>query len=187
METKDALKDIADIKALMRHATTTVNRNVGWFFVVWGIIWMVGFGVTQRIGDDARFVWPWLNLAGIAASVVLELRFFGKRSSHTVPGLGRRIVLVFLGSALFGTLLALLLDISSSQDITVLILLLTGLCYFFAGIIGPPKILMLGVILWGVAATGRLLLPAYLPLVVAIAGGGALLGVGISFLARRES
>ena len=186
MDKNDALKEISDIAALMRGTTTKINKNVGWFFIVWGIIWGIGFIVTQIIGNDARFVWLGLNLLGIGLSIYIGRRFFSARSEHMMPGLGRRIVLVFIGTTIFGVMVAMLFGISSAEDITLLIILLSGLCYFIAGIMGSSKNLLLGLILWGAALIGRLAFPAYLPLIVAIVGGGSFLGVGLSFLSRHE-
>ncbi|SLM17385.1 membrane hypothetical protein [uncultured spirochete] len=186
MDEKDALKDIADIKALMRGMTTHVNRNAGWFFIVWGIIWIIGFMTTQVIGNDARFVWLALNILGIGLSFYLLRRFFGKRGGQMIPGLGRRIFLIFAGTAIFGILVGVLFGISSAEDITLLVVLLSGLCYFMAGIVGPAKNLYLGLLLWAASLVGRLAFPSYLPLIVAIVGGATFLGLGISFLLRRE-
>jgi hypothetical protein len=186
MDEKDALKDIADIKTLMRGTTTRLNRNAGWFFIVWGLTWTVGFIITQFIGNDARFVWPVLNLLGIGLSIYIGRRFFGKRGQLAVPDLGRRIILVFVGTTIFGVLVATLFDISSAEDITLLIVLLSGLGYFIAGVMGPPKNLILGLALWCSGLLGKLILPSYLPLIAAIVGGATFLGLGISFLLRRE-
>lgn len=187
MDKNDALKEISDIAALMRSTATRVNRNAGWFFIVWGIIWVVGFIVTQFIGNDARFVWLGLNLLGIGLSIYIGRRFFSEHSEHVIPGLGRRIALVFIGTTIFGILVATLFSISSAEDITLLIILLSGLCYFTAGIMGSSKNLLLGLILWATALVGRLAFPAYLPILTAIVGGGSFLGVGMSFLLRREA
>jgi hypothetical protein len=186
MNEKDALKDIADIKALMRGTATRINRNAGWFFIVWGIIWTIGFVTTQIIGNDVRFVWPILNLLGLGLSFYLLRRFFGKHGGQMIPGLGRRIFLIFAGTAIFGILVGILFGISSAEDITLLVVLLSGLCYFMAGIVGPAKNLYLGLLLWAAALVGRLAFPSYLPLIVAIVGGATFLGLGISFLLRRE-
>jgi len=186
MDEKDALKDIADIKALMRGTTTRLNRNAGWFFIVWGLTWTIGFIITQFIGNDARFVWPVLNILSIGLSVYLGRRFFGKRGEHRIPGLGRRVVLIFVGTTIFGVMVGVLFDISSAEGITLLVVLLSGLCYFMAGIVGPAKNLYLGLLLWAAALVGRLAFPSYLSLIVAIVGGATFLGLGISFLLRRE-
>jgi hypothetical protein len=71
-----------DIKALMRSTATRINRNVGWFFIVWGVIWTAGFVTTQIIGNDVRFVWPILNLLGFVFSFYLLKRSLASAASR---------------------------------------------------------------------------------------------------------
>lgn len=187
MNEQDALKQLSEIKALMRGTASRAGRNAGWFFILWGVIWAVGFTATQLLGDGSRFVWLGLNLFGIALTAYLVRLFFGGRTGQRVTGLGRRIALMFAGFTVFDLLLALLLGITSSRDITLLIILSAGTAYVIAGIVAAPKTVVLGILLWLAAVAGRLAAPEYLPLVTAVSGGGAFLAVGISFLVRKKA
>jgi hypothetical protein len=95
-------------------------------------------------------------------------------------------IFIFAGTAIFGILVGILFGISSAEDITLLVVLLSGLCYFMAGVVGSAKNLYLGLLLWASALIGRLAFPSYLPLIVAIVGGATFLGLGISFFLQRE-
>ncbi|MEN6370046.1 MAG: hypothetical protein ABFD77_10195 [Thermotogota bacterium] len=187
MNERDALKEIADIKAAVQGTATRVGRHAGWFFLAAAVIWTAGFVTTQWLGNDSRFVWIGLNVIGIGVCALLARRFFGKRGEQIVPAVGRRMGLWFVGATIFDVMLGLLLGLTAPEDITLLIALTAGLSFFVAGSVGSYKAQLLGVFLWCATLVGRLAVPSYLPLVVALSGGVAFLAVGISFLLRREA
>jgi hypothetical protein len=75
-EARASLEEIDRIILLTRR--TIANGNAGPILVMWGVIWMIGYGVVQfdpRIGGS---LWIALDAIGIASSI-----YFGSSSRHS--------------------------------------------------------------------------------------------------------
>jgi hypothetical protein len=182
MTEQPSLNDLKEIKTLMGRAKYRIERNAGWFFILWGIIWAMGFAATQFYPDQSGVIWITLNAAGIIGSTVLGAFLFGKRSSHAVTGLGPRIAASGVGSAYFGFLLGFLLKLQTGREITILIVVLAALVYFYNGLFAGIWLSALGVLLAAAVFAADLFFPSAFYLAIGISCGSLVLGSGLFVL-----
>ena len=187
MEYDDALKEIKEIKRSMRTSAAGSGREAGWFFILQGTIWAIGFTISQFWPDAMGTAWIVLNSIAGAATVVLAFLVSGKRATHMVPGLWIKIIVGTLGFAAFGFVIGAEFGISGPRQITFLIVMLGALCYFAFGLATRPVQAVMGAVLGAGAALGNFLVPDWLYLTVALLGGGTLIASGIYVLARRPA
>ena len=92
---------------------TLTRRTIAWscttpLLILWGAIWVVGFGATQFFPVRVYRLWIVLDVAGMVGSVLLFSRFRSSPVKGLHLGLGR-MSLAWLALLGFGTLWATLL------------------------------------------------------------------------------
>jgi hypothetical protein len=145
------------------------------FAILWGTIWVVGFSTSALFPAVAGILWIALDIVGLVASVVL-----GKQYSRRVlsPN-GLRlfwswIALVgYLGLVLF---LARPLP-PLRADMLLVIIIMAG--YVIQGIWLWRGQLIIGLVITAVTLLGGWFLPDYYLWLMALLGGGTLLGTGL--------
>ena len=186
MSSEDAAQHLQDIRAMMLCARRYSEVRAGWFLMVWGLIWIVGFMAGQFIPEVASVIWIILNASGIVASVLMSAFLYGRKSSRRVPGLPRKIALLAVSMVVFEVLAAWLLSLSSPREITLIVVLSSALCYVVAGLISQIRLLVPGAFLAASVVAGHLLVPDFFYLTVAVLGGGALVVTGLLSLRHHE-
>lgn len=186
-EIEAALQDLRLIKSMLAQARGRVSAGAP-FFLVWGIVWLVGF-LLPAAGIGRSFAgWSWLvlDLAGVGASAAIGVRH--GRTGGPLPLLVRQWfwAAAVLTTAVFGMAL-----LAAHFGATLLVVwpigLLVGTWFALGGILfGSATFLLLGA--WLAALSlGVPLLPVGSILqsgVMGALGGGAM--VVASFLVRRE-
>jgi hypothetical protein len=186
MEYDRAVKDLKNIRTTMDRSVSRISKDSGWFFIVQGAIYLVGYLVTQFAPSAAGPLWIALNAAGIAAMILLGAVLYGRKSRQKHPGLAPRIVATALGVVVFDALLILLLRISEPRDVTILIMLSVALCYVLIGVYVRLLMCVMGALLGAVVAAAAVLWPSFLYFSIAVFGGGVFIGSGIAVLLGKE-
>jgi hypothetical protein len=187
-EAAQALRDVESIRS--RSMQLRSYQYAAPQLILWGVFWVIGYGASDFAPDYANHIW-----IGIAALWLLLYVFYFARSSSPASAtvhnaedarLQRRYRLRILGLGLvaclmiFGT--ALIMQ-PRGIEMAAYVPLLVAAAYLGAGFWGAgSRYIVVGLGLATLALAGYILLPQYFLLLMAIAGGGALILTGLWFL-----
>jgi hypothetical protein len=159
--------------------------GAAYHFIVWGLIWLVGFAITHFADrlPAAVGAWHWLvlNLVGNAFSLSFGYRM--RKAFKTLPhdGIGT-IWILFLA---FGALGAFFVRPAGDREGTMLIIIITMLWMSVMGALVNRALLWMAVGVTALSAVSDWLFADVFYLVLALGGGGALIATGIYLLKRR--
>ena len=169
-EAATALRDIADTDA--RSRALRGYRDGARQLLLWGVIWITGYGATGVWGQG-RMIWPPLVVFGIIGSLVIGRRSTGV-AGEPVPGRGLRALMPVILAAFIFSLDAVLHPQTPNQY-AVVPPLAVALAYAMLGSWMRPRFLAIGAGLFALTLIGYFGLPALFPFWMAIVGGGALI------------
>jgi hypothetical protein len=187
MDFEDAARDLKDIKATMERTGAQASRDPGWFFLIQGAVWLVGFLATQFAPSVAGPLWIFLNIAGVAAVSGASAVLYGKKGRQKHPGLASRIVAITIGILVFDALLIFSFGLTGPQDFTLLLVFSGAFCYFIVGLITRQAMSAMGVFIALSVFAAKMLFPTYIYLAIAVFGGGAFIGWGLVILLRKAT
>jgi hypothetical protein len=184
MDSRDASNDLKIIREIMDRTRRMDAGEGGWFMILWGIIWLLGFSGTQFApGPAVGWIWLVLNTIGLGITLWLAIRF----SRNTVRSSTGRVIFLWWASLLvFDGLVAWLFGFEPGPDVALLIVLTIGLGYVLFGLFAHWMISLVGALIAALAAGATVLMPNYLFLSIAIIGGGLLLGTGVWFVRQGK-
>lgn len=172
-EAESALADIEQMVERTRRAVAAghwANQ-----LMLWGIVWMLGFGSTQFLRVNEGVIWGPLSLVGAAVSW-----WIGFRDPRPVRGpVVRRIGCFLLALAGFAVVWAVILHPFNVRHFGAYVATVFMFAYVAGGIWFGRFFIWLGVGVTAAAVTGVLLLPQWLNLWMAVAGGGSLMASGL--------
>jgi hypothetical protein len=185
MDSNRAVDDLKVIRNIMERTRRTAGGYSGWFMVLWGAIWFVGFLGNQFLPAEA-VGWLWLGLTGLGgvSSGWIGVRI--SRRSRVRSPVWRPIVLSFVALFVFVVLIAWLFDLNTSRDIALLIVLTVALSYAQLGFFTHWAISLIGALLAVLVVGASILMPGYFFLVMAFLSGGLLVGSGLWFVRQEE-
>ena len=184
MEPNRAVDDLKEIRHLMERTRRSVGGFAGQFMVLWGAIWFLGFLANQYLPAEA-LGWFWLvaSTLGGAGSAWLGVRL--SRSSGVRSPYWRPIALWMVALMFFVVLIIWLLELRTTREIALLIVLVVSLSYFQAGVFGRWMVSAVGAALGLLAVGTFLLLPDHFFLAMAFLSGGLLIGSGLWFMRHQ--
>jgi hypothetical protein len=179
-EAAQALKNIALVQ---RRASILRGYERGApHFILWGLIWVVGYGLSDFIPSRAGLTWLILNVIGVAGSFLL-----GRAAAVCVPTAGKSHALRF--AALSATALAFILATyyvmqpRAGVQLGAFPALLAAAIYTALGIWRGARWAVSGVVLGLCTVAGFALFKEHFMLWMAVVGGSTLLATG--FWLRR--
>ncbi len=178
-EALDALGEARDAAARTRRMLADAGTSA--VLMVWGAIWIVGFLLTQFLPGVAHWAWLPLDVIGIAATFVIL-----HRSPVRSPA-GRPLFVFWLMLGVYGFLWVMLIAAASPRSVTVTEEQMTAygvtlimFAYVVMGLwLRSALLFWLGLGVTAVATAALFLAEPYFAVIMAFAGGGALLGSGI--------
>ncbi|MBN1934117.1 MAG: hypothetical protein JW934_05610 [Anaerolineae bacterium] len=184
MNSYDALDDLKAIREIMNRTRRTESGEGGWFMILWGIIWLLGFSASQFLPETiSGWGWVVLNTTGITLTIWLAIRMGrGNVKSPT----WRPIFFWWTSLALFDVLLIWLFDLRAGQDIILLMVLTIALGYVQFGLFSHWMISVIGILIAALAVGAALLIPDYFFVAMGLIGGGLLAGSGLWFVRQRK-
>lgn len=191
MQPQEALDDLKAIRQIMERARRASDGFGGWFMVLWGAIWLVGFTGTHILIHLKRYppinwLWAFLDTVGILGSIYLGIRM-GQRARTKSSSLWVPLLLYWLALVAFdGVLIWRLRLYTDPLNFPLLMVLTIALGYIQLGLFIYWGISVIGLFLGLLALALATWLPEYFNLGVALLGGGALIGSGIGFLRWGE-
>jgi hypothetical protein len=179
MDPNQALDDLKTIRQIMDRTQKASGGNGGWFMVIAGVMWLVGFMGNQFLSEKyAGWVWAAANVGGMLAMIWVGMRL-ARHSGMSTP-MWKPIFFFWIALGVFSTLLGWLFHINDGSRIGLLILLVVAMGYAQIGAIFQHWLIGTTGTLIAVLTIGAfLLLPAYFALVMAVLGGGLLIGSGL--------
>ncbi len=186
----EALDDLKAIRQIMERARRTSDGFWGWFLVLWGAIWLVGFlstGLLARAQREAVIPWVWapLNAFGVIGSILLSLQM-ARRARTKSSTIWWPFMLWWFAMMVFDQLLVWFLPIREGHQIAILIVLTIALGYFQMGLFTHWLLSAIGAFIGALAVLTAVFMPQYVGLAMAVLGGGALIGGGLWALRRAE-
>lgn len=179
MEPKEAAESLEIVRRAMAETRQAIARSgTGYFFVIWGLVWMLGYLGSQLLGPYAGYLWLALDVFGGAASVLTALRLARRiRSPY-----GTRIGLVWLVILGYGALFFWVFRPSSPDTGIVFASLFVAYAYVLVGLWTSLPLTYLGLSLTALTIMAWQLFPAYLGYSLAFVGGGGMIVVGLMML-----
>ncbi len=169
-EANDALRDIR--KTEQASSTTYGYRIASPHLILWGVIWMIGYGATW-LKPQWWVVWPVLGVAGMAANF-----WIGRASRAVRSGFDWRYAATALMVFLFIAAVFAILPPANGLQIGAFVPILVALFYGLIGVWGhSPRMLATGIAIGALTLGGYFWLqPLFLPWMAVVGGGGLVLG-----------
>lgn len=183
ISSEQAAQALRDLDAVgQRSGTLYRYQRTAPILMVWGVIWLIGFGLSDLAASHVTLLWLVLDAIGIASSIYLGRA--GKRAgSAEARDSSRRWLLSIFGILGFYVAVLVVLQPATGQQSAALISLLVALFYILAGVWVGLRFAIAGLALAALTLVGYFALNAHFNLWMAVVGGGALLLAG--FWLRR--
>ncbi|HMH64186.1 MAG TPA: hypothetical protein VK515_01290 [Rhizomicrobium sp.] len=175
-EAADALKQ-ADA-AERRSARAYVYQRFAPYLLLWGLIWVAGYGATDLVPRVAG--WIWLGLVLVALSVSMAI---GRRAEpgRLGPKSNWRYSLFFVAVwAFFASTYAVMAPVSGMQQ-GAFPPLVVAFIYILLGLWTGPRLVIAGLVVGALTLGGFFYLPQHFLLWEGFVGGGALILAGLWF------
>ena len=168
-EAAQALQEIASTER--RSTTLRRYRGAAPHLMLWGVLWAVGYGLTEVIPARAGATWTVIVVVGIAAGTLMTFR----QSDRTV---GWRFAAMMATLVVFCIATLVIMAPIEGRQTAAFVPLVIAACYVIAGIWFGPRYVVAGVALAALTLGGFFLLRSYFFAWMAVVGGGALLLAG---------
>jgi hypothetical protein len=170
---EDAAAALRDIDAAQaRSKTLRGYQHAAPHFLIWGVIWFVGYGVTDLFGHG-NAIWAALIPIGVVAGI------FAKRGEDRTGGWRYAATALAIVAFVFATL-TVMWPVSGRQ-ISAFIPLVVALLYVLGGIWAGLRYVVAGAAVGALTLAGFFLLREHFLLWMAFVGGGALILAGLWF------
>jgi hypothetical protein len=179
-ETRALLDDLSQVRHRTRRAL--LATHVADHLIVWGCAWLVGFGLTAATAWSPTAIWLPVVVAGVACSVAV-----GQRARQVVesPDAGR--IFRFFGVlAAFAVVWAALLHPFNERHLGAYVATVFMFAYVAGGLWFGRFFVILGAGVTLLALVGALVVPAWLDVLMAVGGGGALILAGLHIRRARN-
>ncbi len=186
IDAKDAEKSLHLIKQAQAAKDAVGTAEVGYFLLIWGVVWLIGF-LMSHYAPTSWLLWSWLllSLIGAAFSAVVGIRL-GQQVQYTQtgPALG-----LFYPALLGFSLLWLYLAHPMSwQQTAVLCITFLGFAIVVNGILLKERVLLAaGLTSTVFAVVVYLWLLPQFGLIMGMVGGGGMILAGLRFLWAGQS
>lgn len=164
-----------------RSAMAYGYANSSPFFVMWGVIWMIGYTGTDLYPRYANLLWAVLTLAGVAGTIVMGRACAQAGDPH--PGINRyagwRFLATWVAVGVFIAATFTIFGHATHEQQAAFTPLIVALFYSVVGIWLGARFLVTGIVVAALTLGGFFFLPAHFLLWMAAVGGGALVLAGL--------
>jgi hypothetical protein len=179
MNDKQVVDDLKAIRQVIDRTRQAASGESGWFSVVGGMIWLVGF-LGQQFLPEYLAGWAWVGVNAIGLSAIAWLMIRTARQDSASPPMLRSIMLSWLALGVFDVLFVWLFDLETAYHFPLLILATIALGYVQMGLLSSySPLIVAGVAIAALVVGAFLLVRPYFFLIVALLGGGLLIGTGL--------
>ncbi len=166
----EALRDIE--RTQTRSATLRGCRKGAPHLILWGVLWLIGYGSTYFAPAQANWIWAVIVGIGTIASVVV---LFRTRDGDSVWRYGAAMATLFIFVI---AAFALMAPVNGRQT-AAFVPLVVATSYVLGGIWWGKRFVVAGIVLAVLTLGGFFLLPKHFLLWMAVVGSGALLLAGV--------
>lgn len=153
-------------------------RRTAPMLILWGVIWLLGFGLTDLIPAKANVIWIPLDIVGVFGCIYFGRQNKEERAAQMTWRWLASIASIFA----FYTLVLLIFQSATGKQSAALIALIVALFYVLAGLWLGARFAVAGVALATLTLVGYFMLVSHFFLWMAIVGGGALILAGLWLL-----
>ena len=175
----DSLREIE--RTRRRSASARGYANSSPFLVMWGVIWMIGYTISDFAPRYSGSVWLALIVAGFLGSLAIGRARARQGNPH--PGINKYAGMRFLGTfvaiGLFITATYAIFGRANPAQQAAFVPLILALAYSLLGIWKGSRFLVTGVAIAALTLGGFFFLSAHFLLWMAVVGGGALVLAGL--------
>ncbi len=169
-DVRQALDTIA--ATALRSTTLYRYHQASPYFFLWGVVWMLGYGLSDLWPAQAGWTWILLDAVGIGMSIAIAKagrarRGAGSAMAWRIAGLGFSLLLYF--AATFAVMAP-----SSGKQVSTFITLTVALAYGLVGLWVGMRWIVAGVAVAALALFAYFYVPAYFNTWMGLVGGGAL-------------
>jgi len=182
LSTEQAAESLKEIdRTRRRSADAYVYANSSPFFVMWGVIWMIGYTGTDLYPRVANLLWFALLLVGIAGTILIGRARANAGQPH--PGVtrhaGSRFLATFFAIGIFIAATFALFGHVTHEQQAAFTPLIVALVYSIFGIWRGPRFLVTGIAIAALTLGGYFFLHEHFMLWMAAVGGSALVLAGL--------
>ena len=182
MDRNEVHESLEIIRQAREQTQNAVARaGTGYMFIIWGIVWLIGFLGSQFLGEAQGYLWLALDVFGIVGTAVVVL----KSSRQVRTGHGKRIGIFWLMIFIYGGLFYWITGPIEGNSYLLFITILVAFAYVVMGLWFSPPLLYIGLSITALAVVGWQFIPTYLGAWLALVGGGGLIASGIFILRGR--
>ena len=179
MEQTEAAADLQAVQLTMdRTRQAIAHSGAGYYMIIWGIDWLVGFSGSQFLQPETTgLVWTAAHVVAAVACLVASLAFRNTKTERA----GQRPRLGLFWGALFAYCIVWmwLLRPQTESEATLFIATIAMFGYVVMGLwLSSRLFAAVGIAVTVLAVAAHLLVPAHFSLVMALLGGGTLIGSG---------
>jgi hypothetical protein len=177
----EAEEALVAIQTMMQKTRRAISSSGAYkFLILWGVIWMVGFLSSQFVSREiANYVWIGLDILGGALSAIIGIGLNrGVRTSAPTSS-GKRIGIFWL---LLFVYCALAIGIAwplDGKQFAMFIILFVTLGWIAMGLLLSFASVWWGLVLLGLSVCSYFLLNDFFYFIMAFAGGGGMIVLGI--------
>lgn len=150
-------------------------QRVAPMLMLWGAIWLVGFGLSHFLTRQITWIWLTLDVIGVGGCIYLGRHGKQEATENTSWRWLASILCIFA----FYILAQIIFQPTSGLQAAAFIALLVALFYTLAGLWLGARLAVTGIALAALTLAGYFLLGAYFDLWMAVVGGGALMLAGV--------
>jgi hypothetical protein len=178
-QASENLKEIERTARRSAHVYGYANSSP--FFVLWGVIWMVGYGASDLAPKLANLLWIALLAIGVAGSLLIGRRqkLSGQSLARGAQHASLRFFATFLALGLFIVATYAIFGHASGRQQAAFVPLIWALIYSVTGIWKGPRFLAMGVVVAVLTLGGFFFLRDHYLMWMALVGGGALVLGGL--------
>ncbi len=182
MNEKQITDDLKVIRQVIDRTRKAASGDSGWFSVVGGMIWLLGF-LGQQFLPEHLAGWAWVVVNTVGLSIIAWLMIRLARESSASPPMLRSIILSWLALGVFDVLFVWLFELETGYHFPLLILITMALGYVQVGLLSAyAPLIAVGVAIAALVVGAFLLAQSYFFLIVALLGGGLLIGTGLGMV-----
>jgi hypothetical protein len=176
LSSQQAAEALRDIEAVGNRSSQLYRyRRAAPMLILWGVIWLLGFGLTELAPAQANDFWAPLDIAGVLGCLWVGRNNKAEKSTAASWRWLASIVSIF---AFFIAVQVLFQPVTGRQA-SVLISLIVALFYLLAGIWLGTRFAVSGILLAVLTLSGYFMLTSHFYLWMAVVGGGALVLAGL--------
>lgn len=170
----EAAKALEEIAAAERVSRAAYDYLIGGaYLMVWGVIWLICFGLIDLAGSPPQLIWIGGCAAGILASVILG------RSRRHAAGQSRWRAIIPSGSYVgFAFLTLEIVPPHRTEQASAVVALVLALAYIQMGTQRGDRLILVGLAIAVLTLAGYWAIPAHYDLYMAIVGGSSLILTG---------